>query len=120
MKVIVYNIDQENKVLLALANRKKHKITIITYPLNETTADFAEAKRAVIIIDHGSQLSENLILKLLSLGVQYLIFRSQDHLSADLSFIRNFGLKCIVIEIADSRLAVFKIIEILDAWEESD
>jgi len=118
MKVIVYNISQEDKKLLALANRKKHKITIIVDPLSEATVHFAEAKDAVIIIDQENPVSNSLILKLISFGIRYFIFRFQGQAPVDLSIIQDAGLKYITIP--DSKLAISSIIEILDAWEKSD
>ncbi|MDQ0594967.1 hypothetical protein QFZ37_003336 [Chryseobacterium ginsenosidimutans] len=118
MKVIVYNISQEDKKILALANRKKHTITIIVYPLNETTVHFAEAKDAVTIIDQETPVSDSLILKLISFGVKHFIFRFQEHVLIDLSIIQDAGLKYIIIQ--DSELAISSIIEMLDAWSKND
>ncbi|WP_241489144.1 hypothetical protein [Chryseobacterium indologenes] len=120
MKVIVYNINQEEKELLALANRKIHKITIITDPLNENTVHFAEAKDAVIIMGQENQLSHSFILKLISLGIQYLILRSAEEFFVDLSIIKNSGVQYNIIECTDSRLAVSLIIEALHGWGKSD
>lgn len=118
MKVIVYNISQEDKKLLALTNRKKHKITIIVDPLSEATVYFAEAKDAAIIIDQENPVSDSLILKLISFGIKYFIFRFQEQAPVDVSIIQDAGLKYITIP--DSKLAISSIIEILDAWEKSD
>ncbi|MBP2614928.1 hypothetical protein [Chryseobacterium jejuense] len=120
MKVIVYNINQEEKELLALANHKTHKITIITNPLNENTVHFAEAKDAVIIMSQENQLSHSFILKLISLGIQYIILRSAEKFFTDLSTIINSGIQYDIIKCADSRLAVSLIIETLNGWEKSD
>jgi len=118
MKVIVYHISQEDKKLLALANRKKHKITIIVDPLSETTVHFAEAKDAVIIIDQENPVSNSLILKLISFGLKYFIFIVQEKVPVDLSIIQDAGLKYITI--TDSILNISSIIGILDAWKKSD
>lgn len=120
MKAIVYNINQEEKELLALANRKIHKITIITDPLNENTVYFAEAKDAVIIMSQENQLSHSFILKLISLGIQYVILRSAEEFFVDLSALINSGIQYNIIACADSRLAASLIIETLDGWEKSD
>ncbi|MDR4951262.1 hypothetical protein REB14_03560 [Chryseobacterium sp. ES2] len=118
MKVIVYHISQEDKKLLALANRKKHKITIIINPLSEATVHFAEAKDAVIIIDQENLVSNRLIFKLISFGIRYFIFRFQEQAPVDVSIIQDTGLKYITI--TDSTLNMSSIIKILDAWEKSD
>ncbi|WP_052480638.1 hypothetical protein [Chryseobacterium sp. StRB126] len=120
MKVIVYNINQEEKELLALANRKTHTITIITDHLNENTVHFAKAKDAVIIMSQENQLSHSFILKLISLGIQYIILRSVEEFFTDLSTIINSGIQYNIITCADSRLAVSLIIETLNGWEKSD
>ena len=120
MKVIVYNINQEEKELLALANRKIHKITIITDPLNENTVHFAEAKDAVIIIHQENQLSHSFILKLISFGIPYLILKSKEEFFIDLPIIKNSGIQFHIIKCSDPRLAASLIIEILDSWENSD
>lgn len=120
MKVIVYNINQEEKELLALANHKIHKITIITDSLNENTVHFAETKDAVIIMSQENQLSHSFILKLISLGIQYIILRLAEELFIDLSIIKNSGIRYKIIRCADSRLAASLIIETLDDWEKSD
>ena len=117
MKAIVYNINQEEKKLLALANRKIHKITIITDPLNENTVHFAEAKDAVIIMSQENQLSHSFILKLMSLGIQYIILRSAEEFFVDLPIIKNSGVQYNIIRCADSRMVASLIIETLDGWE---
>lgn len=118
MKVIVYHISQEDKKLLALANRKKHKITIIVDPLSETTVYFAEAKDTAIIIDQENLVSNSLILKLISFGIKYFIFSFQEQVPVDVSILHDAGLKYIIIP--DSKLAISSIIDILDTWEKSD
>lgn len=118
MKVIVYHISQEDKKLLALANRKKHKITIIVDPLSETTVHFAEAKDTAIIIDQENLVSNSLILKLISFGIICFIFSFQEQVPVDVSILHDAGLKYIII--LDSKLAISSIIDILDTWEKSD
>lgn len=120
MKVIVYNINQEEKELLALVNRKIHKITIITDPLNENTVHFAEAKDAVIIMHQENQLSHSFILKLISLGIPYLILKSKEEFFIDLPIIKNSGIQLRIIKCSDPRLAASLIIETLDSWENRD
>lgn len=120
MKVIVYYINQEEKQFLALANRKIHKITIITDPLNESTVHFAEAKDAVIIMSQANQLSHRFILKLISLGIQYLILRSAEEFFINLSIIKNSGIRYHIIKCSESRMAASLIIKTLDGWAKSD
>lgn len=120
MKVIVYNINQEEKELLALANRKTHKITIITDPLDENTVHFAEAKDAVIIINQENQLSHSFIQKLISLGIPYLILKSAEEFFIDSSIITNSGIQYKIIKCSDPKVAASLIIKTLDNWRNSD
>lgn len=117
MKVIIYNINQEDKKLLALANRKKHKITIITSPLDETTVYFADSKDAVIITDH---ISPEIIELLSSLNIKYLLFDSDELSPAETSLIKNKGFTFIQIKNSDQKPKAFQIIDTLDEWEKSD
>ncbi|WP_449398067.1 hypothetical protein [Chryseobacterium wanjuense] len=116
MKVIIYNINQEDKKLLALANRKKHKITIITSPLDATTAYFADSKD-VVITDH---VSPEIITLLSSLHIKYLLFDSDELSPADISLIKNSGFTFIQIKSSDQKPKAYQIIEILNEWEKSD
>lgn len=120
MKVIVYNINQEEKELLALANRKTHKITIITDPLDENTVHFAEAKDAVIIINQENQLSPSFIQKLISLGIPYLMLKSAEEFFIDSPIIKNSGIQYKIIKCSDPKVAASLIIKTLDNWGNSD
>lgn len=120
MKVIVYNINQKDKEFLALANRKKHKITIIACPLHEGTFHFADEKDAVIIINQEDQLSDNLILKLTSFGIKYIIFRIQEKLPIDTSIMTDKGIGYLIVRVTDSQLAASQIIDALNVWEKID
>ncbi|WP_312900365.1 hypothetical protein [Chryseobacterium taichungense] len=117
MKVIVYYINQKDKEFLALANRKKHKITIIAGPLNNDNVRFAEEKDAAIIINPKNQLSDNLILNLISFGIKYLLFRTHNQFPVNTSIIKDKGLKYLVVTAVDSRLAASQIIDALNVWE---
>ncbi|MDP9955488.1 Rossmann-fold NAD(P)-binding domain-containing protein [Epilithonimonas hungarica] len=115
MKVIIYNISQDTKKSLALLNRKKHKITIITDPLKDNNMHFSDEKDAVICDE--TSISPSIVGKLNSFGVKYLILRSMKQLPLQLANSEYHGLKCSKIEIDDSGSEAFQMIKILDAWQ---
>ncbi|MPS72284.1 MAG: hypothetical protein E2590_03950 [Chryseobacterium sp.] len=116
MKVIIYNISQDTKKSLALLNRKKHKITIITDPLKDNNMHFSDEKDAVIC-DEVS-FSPSIAEKLNFFGVKYLILRSMEQLPLQLSRSEYHGLKCSKIEIDDSKSEALQMITMLDALQE--
>ncbi|TXF79011.1 hypothetical protein [Chryseobacterium sp.] len=115
MKVIAYRISQEAKEFLALANRKKHQITIMASPLNEDTVRFAEGKDTVILMDQHDPISSNLLGKLAAAGILYIILPSKEPVETDFARFTAFGLKNIAVHRAESKSAALRIIEILDA-----
>jgi lactate dehydrogenase-like 2-hydroxyacid dehydrogenase len=84
MRVVAYNIKSFEKEPLAVANRKKHEITLISNPLNVDTAPFAAGKVAVVVTKEDD-LSDPVIRTLASLGVKYIATRSvsTDHINLD-------------------------------------
>lgn len=77
MKVVAYSIKSFEKEPLAIANHKKHEITLISNPLSPETALYAEGKEAVIVFN-GDDVSKTVIDKLADLGVKYIATRSTD------------------------------------------
>jgi hypothetical protein len=81
MKVVAYSIKSSEKEPLAVANHKKHEITLISNQLTVDTASFATGKDAVIVTvdDH---LDADVINMLADLGVKYIATRSTatDHI----------------------------------------
>jgi lactate dehydrogenase-like 2-hydroxyacid dehydrogenase len=81
MKVVAYSVKSAEKEPLAIANRKKHEITLISNQLTIETAGFAVGKDAVIITtdDH---LNADVIDILADLGIKYIATRSTsaDHI----------------------------------------
>ncbi len=75
MRVVAYSIKSFEKEPLAIANRKKHEITLISNTLSEDTAAYAEGKEAVIVFN-GDEVNANVIDKLADLGVKYIATRS--------------------------------------------
>ncbi len=84
MRVVAYNIKSFEKEPFAVANRKKHEITLISNPLNVETALFAAGKVAVVVTKEDD-LSEQVIRKLFELGIKYIATRSvsTDHINID-------------------------------------
>jgi D-lactate dehydrogenase len=84
MRVVAYNIKSFEKEPLAVANRKKHEITLISNPLNVDTAAFAAGKVAVVVTKEDD-LSDPVIRTLAALGVKYIATRSvsTDHINLD-------------------------------------
>lgn len=119
MKVIAYNISQIDKQFLALANHKRHKITIISVPLDEATAYFAQAKDVVIITDDDCSVSPSIFKILISLGVRYIIAWFNDPLKDDVPGIRNDSLRWTSVRNADPSGA-WEVINIINRWQKDD
>lgn len=77
MRVVAYSIKSAEKEPLAIANRKKHEITLISNPLSEETVLYAEGKDAVIVFT-DDKVSASVIDKLADMGVKYIATRSTD------------------------------------------
>lgn len=75
MRVVAYNIKSFEKEPLAVANRKKHEITLISNPLTVDTARYAAGKVAVVVTKEDL-LTEEVISILSNLGVKYIASRS--------------------------------------------
>ncbi|MDB5021642.1 MAG: lactate dehydrogenase, partial [Pedobacter sp.] len=81
MRVVAYSIKSSEKEPLAIANHKKHEITLISNHLTLETASFAQGKDAVIV-NVDDQLHAEVIKKLAEIGVKYIATRSTsvDHI----------------------------------------
>jgi len=81
MKAVAYSIRAFEREFLAIANHKKHDVTLITNPLNLETAIYAEGKQAVIVFTNDD-VSDKVIEKLAALGIKRIITRSTgtDHI----------------------------------------
>lgn len=117
MKVIVYNISQEDKENLARINRKKHKITAIKDSLTELNVDFAHHKDAVIVINRDYCVSAILIQKLQLIGIKLIISWSLQDLIVDGSMSNDSDFEYITIKTTDSKAAATRTIDVLDHWE---
>ncbi len=126
MRVVAYSIKSYEKEPLAIANRKKHEITLISNSLSEDTAAYAEGKEAVIVLD-DDEVNANVIDKLAGLGVKYIATRSTtighiDRLAAERHHIKIASVPAAAVdqhpaETLNSILASETIMN-LDKWQE--
>ena len=81
MKVVAYIIKIFEKEPLAIANRKKHEITLISNVPSADTVSYATGKEAVIVFE-DDDVSADVINKLADMGVKYIATRStsSDHI----------------------------------------
>lgn len=81
MRAIAYSIRNFEKESLAIANHKKHDITLISNALSPETVAYAKGKEAVIVYT-SDNLSETVINQLADLGIKYIATRSvkTDHI----------------------------------------
>jgi D-lactate dehydrogenase len=84
MRAVAYSIRPFEKEFLAIANRKKHDITLISNPLNLKTVNYAQGKDAVVVFTNDD-LSAPVIDRLSDLGVKHIITRSTgtDHINME-------------------------------------
>lgn len=75
MRVVAYSIKSFEKEPLAIANHKKHDITLISNSLSADTVSYAAGKEAVIVFTEDI-VSEDVINRLADLGVKYIATRS--------------------------------------------
>ncbi|PWK80089.1 D-isomer specific 2-hydroxyacid dehydrogenase-like protein [Mucilaginibacter oryzae] len=92
MKAIAYSIKPFEKESLAIANHKKHEITLISNALGIETAAFAGGKDAAIVMQDDN-VSAPVIEILAGLGVKYIVTRSLDTSHIDKNAAARFGIK---------------------------
>lgn len=125
MRVVAYNIRSFEKEPLALANRKKHEITLISNALSEETVVYASGKEAVIVVS-DDVVSARVIDLLADLGVRYIATRSTltDHIDKEAAARRQIRIANVpasaLIERSDEELSVALAAETilnLDQWQ---
>ena len=77
MRVVAYSIKSADKEPLALANHKRHEITLISNSLTVETVFYAKGKDAVIVYT-GDDVSAQVVNQLADLGIRYIATRSTD------------------------------------------
>jgi lactate dehydrogenase-like 2-hydroxyacid dehydrogenase len=75
MRVVAYSIKSSEKEPLAIANHKKHDITLISNSLSPVTVGYAAGKEAVVVFT-DDLVSAAVIEQLAALGVKYIATRS--------------------------------------------
>ncbi|KIO76381.1 lactate dehydrogenase [Pedobacter lusitanus] len=82
MRVVAYSIKSFEKEPLAIANHKKHDITLISNSLSPDTVSYAAGKEAVIVFTEDV-VSAAVINSLADLGVKYIATRSTSTVHID-------------------------------------
>lgn len=127
MRVVAYSIKTAEKEPLAIANHKKHEITLISNSLSAETAFYAKGKDAVVVFT-DDDVSEVVIAKLADLGIRYIATRSTstDHIDIEAAGRRNIRIanvphtSLIQLNLADLPMALaVETIHNLDKWQSS-
>lgn len=92
MRVVAYSIKSAEKEPLAIANHKKHEITLISNSLSDETVFYAEGKDAVVVFT-DDDVTANVINKLAKLGIRYIATRSIDSSHIDKQEASNQNIK---------------------------
>lgn len=82
MRVVAYSIKSFEKEPLAIANHKKHDITLISNSLSAETVSYAAGKEAVIVFTED-EVSAAVIKTLAGMGVKYIATRSASTMHID-------------------------------------
>lgn len=77
MRVVAYSIKSTEKEPLAIANHKKHEITLISNSLSAETVFYAKGKDAVVVFT-DDDVCASVVEKLADLGIKYIATRSTD------------------------------------------
>lgn len=92
MRVVAYSIKSFEKEPLAIANHKKHDITLISNSLSVETVSYAAGKEAVIVFT-DDEVSAAVISKLADLGVKYIATRSTSTSHIDQDTAAKYNIK---------------------------
>ncbi len=118
MKAIAYSIKPQEKECLAIANGKRHDLTLISNELNKRTVSYAQGKE-VIIISAYDILDRDMLWELKNAGIKNIITRCKVTTHIDLKQATLMGLK--VANAPDEDQSVEGIakqtIRNLNAWE---
>lgn len=119
MKAIAYNIKPNEKGWLALANFKKHEITVIANSLTPDTLLFAVGKEALLVFNNDS-LDAEMIASLKDLGIKYIATSSFEIDHLDLKAAGAAGMKIANVPLATENTSpkdrMEKVIKNLDLW----
>lgn len=105
MRVVAYSIKSFEKEPLAIANHKKHDITLISNALSSETVSYAEGKEAVIVFT-DDEVTDAVINKLADLGIKYIATRSTvtRHINKEAADLRNIKIANVPEEVLSSVL----------------
>jgi len=121
MKVVAYSIRPFEKEFLAIANQKKHDITLISNTLSLETAVYAANKEAVIV-SGSDEVSARVIDVLVGLGIKCITTRSVDISNIDKAYAlgRNIKLSNVPAYLtSSSQQNADQVIRNLDLWQEN-
>jgi len=121
MKVVAYSIRPFEKEFLAIANQKKHDITLISNTLSLETAVYAANKEA-IIVSGSDEVSARVIEVLAGLGIKCITTRSVDisHIDKAYALSRNIKLSNVPAYLTSSlQQNADQVIRNLDLWQEN-
>ena len=83
MKAVAYSVKLQEKAALAIANEKKHDLTLISNELNAATIAYAQGKDVAIVSTYDI-VDHEMLKSLKRLGVSKLITRSNTLTHIDL------------------------------------
>lgn len=92
MRAVAYNIKSSEKEPLAIANHKKHDITLISNSLTIETVSYADGKEAVIVIQ-DDLITAEVIQSLAGMGVKFIATRSTSSSHIDLEEAAKFQIR---------------------------
>lgn len=118
MKAIAYNIKPQEKECLAIANGKKHDLTLISNELNARTVSYAQGKEAVIVSAYDI-LDRDMLWELKNAGVKKIITRSRTTTHIDLKEATRMDFKVANAPEEDQSIENIakQLIRNLNAWE---
>lgn len=128
MRAVAYSIRSFEKEPLAIANRKKHEITLISNALCLETAEYATGKQAVIISEKD-EITPEVLDRLAQLGVKFIANRSSEFSHIDKHVASRHNMKLAVVSsktmIGDSQSShdnyyaqcANETIQNLDTWQ---
>lgn len=118
MKAIAYSIKPQEKEFLAVANGKRHDLTLISNELNAQTVSFALGKDVVIISDYDI-LDRQMLWELKAISVTKIITRSKTTTHIDLKEATRMGFNIANVPEEDQTLESIakQTIRNLNAWD---
>lgn len=118
MKAIVFNVKEEEKQILSLANGKKHDITMISNEINLKTVVYACGKQ-VVVLSSFDILDYHLIKELKMLGVSRVISRSSALTHVDLKAAAELGMEVVQLSCESGSIQEIanQMIGYMDFWE---